>query len=292
MKKPLKTVWRWIAAACVLLCIAVPVTVHLISGNAKGTGREPGKNTDTMNRQTQEETLSNPAVSERQTQNVTLSAEEKEAWLNQEAEIRHPDVNVFENRKDELVFSLSMNDFIDAYNGLYWNDHHSRYLLPAANWRTQVFDTGVHSAHETVYYNFTADETVWPLPTISVYVPANKDYTQEVTVNFDWHSYSENMYALYEEMCLYTLKIFFPDLSDEQLTALYKEVNAVGYEHVNSSDEWYGKDSVPYALYYKGNIAVYPYFAIGSWQNLCVIPVKEDTLKEFEEKGVIIKEIQ
>ena len=98
------------------------------------------------------------------------------------------------------------------------------------------------------------------------------------------------MYTLYEEMCLYTLKIFFPDLSDERIIELYKEVNAVGYENVFSSDEWYSKDSVPYALYYRGNIAIYPYFAIGSWQNLCIIPVTEDTIKEFEQKEMRFEE--
>lgn len=251
-----------------------------LDGNVidKGTKSDPSGYYGDFEQQAKEEAL--------------LEQEEKGALLNKKAEIRQFDINVLQNRENELVFSISINDYIDGYNGFHWRDYKTRYLLPTDKWRTQILDTAIHSEHETIYYNFTEDEKVWPLPTISVYVPTNEEYIQEVTVNFDWHSYTENMYTLYEEMCLYTLKIFFPDLSDERIIELYKEVNAVGYENVFSSDKWYSKDSVPYALYYRGNIAIYPYFAIGSWQNLCIIPVTEDTIKEFEQKGVIINEIK
>lgn len=47
---------------------------------------------------------------------------------------------------------------IDSYNGYYWNDKNIRYLLPSTEWRSQLYDTAIHSNYETKYYNFTEDE--------------------------------------------------------------------------------------------------------------------------------------
>lgn len=230
--------------------------------------------------------------SEADEQNTDLEQKERETILAQKAEIKKLNINILNNREDELVFNISIDDYIDSYNGYYWNDNKARYLLPSDEWCTQIYDTSIHSNHETIYYYFTEDKDIWSLPTISVYAPTNKDYVQEITVNFDWHSYTENMYELYEQMCFYSLKAVFSELTDEQIINLYSEANSLGYENVYSSEEWYSKDSVPYALFYKDNVGVYPYFAIGSWQHLCIIPVTEETINEFEQKGVKIYEIE
>lgn len=230
--------------------------------------------------------------SEADEQNTDLEQKETETILEQKAEIKKLDINVLNNREDELVFNISIDDYIDSYNGYYWSDNKARYLLPSDEWRTQIYDTSIHSNHETIYYYFTEDEELWTLPTISVYVPIDKDYVQEITINFDWHSYTENMYELYEQMCFYSLKAVFSELTDEQIINLYSEANSLGYENVFSSEEWYSKDSVPYVLFYKDNVGVYPYFAIGSWQRLCIIPVTEYTINEFKKKGVKIYEVE
>ena len=252
-----------------------------LDGNVidKGTKNDPSGYYGDFEQQAKEEAL--------------LEQEEKEALLNKKAEIRQFDINVLQNRENELVFSISINDYIDGYNGFHWRDYKTRYLLPTDKWRTQILDTAIHSEHETIYYNFTEDEKVWPLPTISVYVPTNEDYIQEVTVNFDWHhSYTENMYTLYEEMCLYTLKIFFPDLSDDKIIQLYTTLNNLAYDNIVPHEQGYSSNSVPCALYHKDGIGLYPYFAVGECVHLCIIPVTEETINDFEKKGVIINEIK
>lgn len=215
-----------------------------------------------------------------------------ETILQQEADMKELNIEVMDNREDELVFSFSIEDFIDSYNGYYWNDKNSRYLLPSSEWRCSTYETGIHSSHETLYYNFTEDEKIWSLPTISVYVPTNADYIQEITVNFDEHSYTESMYELYEQMCFYTLKMFFPDLSNEAIIDLYTEANKLGNINVFSSENWYSSESVPCALFYKDGIGVYPYFAIGDWEYLCIVPVTQETIAQFEQEGVEIIEIK
>lgn len=227
-------------------------------------------------------------------ENTDLEQKEKETILGQKSEIKKFDISVLDNREDELVFNISIDDYIESYNGYYWKDKKSRYLLPSSNdnWRTQILDTSIHSKHETVYYNFTEDEKVWPLPTISVYVPANSDYIQEITLNFDDHSYTEAMYELYEGMCYYTLKVFFPDLSDDKIIQLYTTLNNLAYDNIVPHEQGYSSNSVPCALYHKDGIGLYPYFAVGECVHLCIIPVTEETINDFEKKGVEIYEIQ
>ena len=203
-----------------------------------------------------------------------------------------PEVEVAENRAEELVFKVSMNDYIKAYNSLYREDNGEDYLTQPEQWTCTVRDEAIHSPHETFYYYFTEDECAFSLPTISVYVPSNGDYIQEITVNFDDHSYSSEMYVLYEEMCFYTLKAIFPQLDDERIIELYKEANALGYANVFPNEQGYNSSSVPCVLYHKDGIGIYPYFAIGQWQHLCIVPVTEETIADFAAKGTEIREIK
>ena len=40
----------------------------------------------------------------------------------------------------------------------------------------------------------------------------------------DLHSYTEKMYKQYEELCYYTLKVFFPDMAKKQITGGRKQI--------------------------------------------------------------------
>lgn len=215
-------------------------------------------------------------------------------YLKQKRNIKKIPISVSYNRENELVYDFSIDDYINSFNGYYYRNNKKGYILPVSfdNWQSETLETGIHSPYETVLYNYSADRKAWSLPTISVYTPANNNRVGEITLNFDWHSYTDNLYELYNEMCYCTLKVFFPDLSDKQITKLYTKANKSGYDNVFSSDEWYGKNSVPYALFYKDGTGVYSHFAIGSYQRLCIIPVAEKTVNEFREKGTQIFEIE
>lgn len=223
------------------------------------------------------------------TQRQTLF-DESEPTIAQ-TEIDTLDIQVMENREKELVFTISIHDYIRSYNSYYNSSYCRSYLTPVSQWQCYIFDSAIHSDHETKYYYFTEDERVYSLPTITVYVPTNGDYIQEITVNFDEHSFSESGFELYKEMCYYTMKVFFPNLPDESIFDLCSEIVALGNQNVFSSDEWYDKDVVPFALFHKDGIGVYPYFAIGDWEHFCIIPVTEEVINEFEEKGAQIHEI-
>ena len=53
----------------------------------------------------------------------------------------------------------------------------------------------------------------------------------------------------------------------------------------------YASGAVPCALYYRGDIGVYPYFALGDYVRLCVIPVTPQYLDQLRAQGVGVYEI-
>lgn len=204
------------------------------------------------------------------------------------AETEAMEIEVQENRENELVFSISIDDFIDGYNSLYGR----AYLSEASEWQSYTYDSAIHSDHKTTLHTFSEDKNVWSLPTVTVYTPADSDRIQEITVNFDEHSRTEELYGLYEEMCFYTLKTVLPDLSDGEIRELYTALNELAYGNVFPNEQGYNSESVPCVLYHKDGIGLYPYFAIGEWVHLCIIPVTQETVADFENKGVQIREIR
>lgn len=106
------------------------------------------------------------------------------------------------------------------------------------------------------------------------------------------YSYTKQMYTLYEEMCFYTLRVLFPDCSSDKITELYMSLNKLAYDNVFPNEKGYNSNSTPCALYYKNGIGLYPYFAIGECVHLCIIPVTQETISDFEARGVRIYEIE
>lgn len=201
------------------------------------------------------------------------------------------DIAVTENRENELVFDISIKDYIDSFNSFYFQNAERKFLADADQWQCFTYDSAIHSPYETDCYYFREDENIYNEPTISVYVPSNADYIQEITINFDEHGYTESGFAQYKQLCYCTMKVFFPDLDDTEIQELCIQIITLGNQNVFDSDAWYSSTSVPYALFYKDGIGIYPYFAIGDWEHFCIIPVTENTIQTFEEKGVLIYEI-
>ena len=163
------------------------------------------------------------------TQRQTLTDETEPTATQVETEIKKLDIAVIENRENELVFDVSIDDFIDSYNSFWNQDHDWTYLKPSSEWQWYLYDTAIHSSYETFYVYFTEDDQIYPQSTVSVYVPSNGNYIQEITINFDEHSYSESGYEQYKQICFYTLKVFFPDLSD--LLLLRRGIGILKFRH-------------------------------------------------------------
>lgn len=206
------------------------------------------------------------------------SADEQEIVIESEkVEINTLDFNVAENRENELVFTISIEDFISSYNGFYWSDREYRYLSPSSEWVCFTYDSTAHSDYETYYYRFKEDEKIWSLPEISVYVPTDNNYIQEITLDFDDHGYTEPNYRLYEEICFYTLKVLFPDFEDGKITDLY---NAL-YDKTNDPRCFVRTgEPTPKVLYYANDIGLYPFYR-GGMAHICIIPITKQYLDKL-----------
>lgn len=233
-----------------------------------------------------------PTETQIPTQTETEAPSETRTEMPQtEGEEPFPSIEIQENREGELVFSISVDDFAERYNALCRADGETEYMTDPAQWKQYSVESAVHSDYEMTCYQFSENEKAWSLPTLTVYVPTDGDVIHQVMVNFDEHSRTESLYSLYEEMCFYTLKIFFPDLSDETITGLYTELNELAYDNVFPHEQGYDRGAVPCALYYRDGIGVYPYFAVGEWVHLCLVPMSDEEISDWESKGVQVCEI-
>lgn len=183
-----------------------------------------------------------------------------------------------------LYFANTLEDFIDCYNNYYYRDNGGIYIKPYSEWYSYVQDFGRYKGD--MHYEFTADKKIWTLPTITVYTPQNETIMKELTVDFDDHSYTDKMYKQYEEMCFYTLRVFFPDMDEKELTMLYKKLNKKAYDNIFQNEQGFHSENPPSDLYYKDGVGIYPYFAYGESVRMCIIPVTKKVIKAYEKKGV------
>lgn len=269
MKKIPASFWGSVLAGFLILCIALTIGNRAVKKNALKFVPNPSVEESSRDNQAEE--------------NLLPSA------LQQEAEIKKLDIDIIEPQADERLFSISIHDFIASYNGYYWQDRQARYLLPPDQWQYWEFETGIHSKSPTNRYQFSQNKEIWTLPTITVYTPRDSFSIQEITVNFDDHGYAPSLRNIYHDMCYYALKVFFPDFSKDKIVELYTKLNQLAYE--NFTEIQYTSESIPSVVYYKDGIGLYPYFAVGQFMHLCIIPVTQAYLEELEKQGVPVYEI-
>lgn len=193
---------------------------------------------------------------------------------------------------DEVVFSATLEEFIACFNSRFESALGPNYFLPALDWNIRDYPVGIHSQYPVRQFCFSEDETVAALPTVTIYTPMEDHRIGLLTVNFDEHSYTDVGFQRYRQLCVCVVKLFIPEFTDEAALEFCDQVISLGNQNVFESDAWYASGAVPAGLYYRGEIGVYPYFAIGDWQHFCVIPVTEQSLKDFSEKGVMLYEVE
>ena len=206
--------------------------------------------------------------------------------LNEERKENTTKIGGVVQRDNGLCFANTLEDFIDCYNNYYYKDKGEVYIQPYSEWYSYVQDFGRYKGD--MHYEFTLDKKIWTLPTITMYTPQDETIIKELTVDFDDHSYTEKMYKQYEEMCFYTLKVFFPDMDEKELTKLYKKLNKKAYANIFQNEQGFHSDNLPSDLYYRDEVGVYPYFAYGESVRMCIIPVTKKAINSYKKRGVKI----
>lgn len=244
---------------CALLLAAI------LAGLLCACGKTPQNDQGPESPPTQEETLSSPAP--------------------ETADPLALDVSVIPGRGEgELLFSFTLEEWITAFGA------HYDYLRPVEEWRCWSVEQGIHSPFESIYYEFIANETMYALPAMAAYVPAEEDHrVQELTVDFDDHAYQDEAYALYEDLCFAAIETLLPSLSEEEITAIYTDLNALSYDELRLNDRKYRSGVVPLRLYHKDGVGLYGHFALGDYVRLCIIPVTEESLQAFAQQGTELR---
>ena len=196
------------------------------------------------------------------------------------------EIQAKKGKNGRLGLSMDMEDFIDSFNEYYRQDYGEDYIQPVSEWYSYTQDFGKHLGD--THYEFTADKKILTLPTITVYTSKKEEAVQELTVNFDDHSYTDTMYQKYEELCFYTLRVFFPDFTKKRITRLYKKLNQLAYKNIFPKGKGFDSGNPPSALYYQKEIGVYSYFAYGESVRLCIVPVTYKRIKEYKKQGTVV----
>lgn len=201
------------------------------------------------------------------------------------------DMDVLENGDGQAIFSISIDDFITSYNSFYRPVHAVNYLSPSENW-VALFDVTPYFEIDSIHHRFSEDEQMESMPTVSIYTPENSDCIYEIELTFDDHGYQESLYEKFEEICFNSLQVVLPVLSKNEINLLYKELYAQTDCNFWGDYYTYTRTERPLLnmVYYYNGIGLYGYYGAGT-ANICIIPMTQKTLIQFEQEGIEIREI-
>lgn len=194
---------------------------------------------------------------------------------------------VAENEKGESVFVIPIENFIDCYNRVYLQKHETGYLNSTNSENWYCFDElSPCFGYASVRYQFSADNTVWPMPTISFYAPDN-DEIYEIRMVFDDHGYQDRFHELFRELCICMEKMMIPELSMAEAETLFETLYA------QSDDNFFGDHSafddperpLLNAVYQYKNIGMYCFYGSGNIE-ICFVPLTAHAVGFLEENGI------
>ena len=192
-----------------------------------------------------------------------------------------------ENANGESVFAIPVEELISCYNSVYRRTHETDYLNPTDSENWYCYD-GLSPCfgYASVRYKFSADKSVWPMPTISIYAP-DKDAVYEIRMTFDHHGYQDGLYALYEELCICMEKTLLPELSEADAEALFEMLYARADDNFFGNHAAFDDPERPAlnAVYPFGNIGVYSFYGSGNIE-ICFVPLTAGALEFLQENGI------
>ena len=206
-------------------------------------------------------------------------------------DITLPDISELatENEKGESVFAVSVEDFIRYFNAVYSQRHWDDYLNSTSsdNWYWYS-ELSPRFGYESTRYQFTADKTVWPMPTVSVYSADNSEI-YELRMTFDDHGYQERFYVLFRELCVCMEKLMIQELTEAEADELFEVLRSQAYTNFFGDHHAYGDLERPplYSVYRYNNIGMYCFYGAGNIE-ICFIPLTENAVEILESENVKI----
>lgn len=188
------------------------------------------------------------------------------------------------NEQGESVFDISLRDFIECYNDVYRQYYGKDYLKDLSSEAWQHWsELSPRFGYEATRYEFSADRSVWPMPTVSVYATED-DTIYEVRMTFDDHGYQDDLYALYSELCGCLLKMACPALSEAKIDETFHELYALSDENFFGDHHAYGDPERPplTKLLSFGSVGFYCFYGAGNIE-ICMIPLTAPAMETLSQ---------
>lgn len=201
-------------------------------------------------------------------------AEDVEDLKPNNSDVIELNIKIIETDSGIEAFDICTEDFINSFNSYYAKDKGSDYLEEIYKWKMFATAPMLNNTKETMMYVFSQEPEARSMPQIKIYADSPKSSIYQVSMCYDDHSYSPETYAIYEELCYYTLKTVFPDKSK-------KEINELNKRLLLELDRSYTPDQtavnkIPDIKYSENGIGVYPYNVAGDTIELRFAPLDQE----------------
>ena len=179
-------------------------------------------------------------------------------------------------------FSFTLEELIACVNGLSWRDSRTKLLPSKEDW-SLLSTPETETSLAVDLYSVSQDPSVWFLPTVSAYLPPGEDQVRKLSLDLDEHSDTENKHEDYRILCRYVLRACLPQVGEDKLEALYETLDRQAYQRRYDSPS--SDQTVPCVLYYQGEVGVFPFFALGEYERITILPVTQEDLAALAARG-------
>lgn len=266
MKKP-ETQILCISTACLMLIFLfalcwLPTLPHEESGNEK-TAAETATEMVGTSAQTPTQIKS--------TEVTDAAAPEQDTW----------EISVVNSADEKQKFQFTLEDYIEKYNLLYQREHDRTWLLPKEDWYLFDGQKSPFSGMDTARYEFDPDKNVHSDPDFWAFVAPEDANVCEVSLGMPEHDWTQWRYEVFQQQCYYTLSVFYPELTAEEVWALFDLLYADAAENVYLSQS---DKPEPVIIRFRGDVGCYGFIHSGVIR-INVIPVTAALLKNFTDGG-------
>ena len=182
------------------------------------------------------------------------------------------------------VFKAHVDDMIRCYNHQ-WG---STYIRPLSTWRSFAANRTPCAHTAATRYSFLLEEAMHSWPAIDVYCAGDDNGILEISLSLSEHDWSENYDMIFQKQTICMLSVFYPQLSDWEVAALYVKLRQEAMEN-----EYVAHSAVPVPL------EVHVLDGVGCWGynysgmiRINIIPVDQSFLSLLSSNHVKISDLR
>ncbi len=192
-----------------------------------------------------------------------------------------PKITTVQNADGKQAFLLTLEEFIERYNRHYEAEHGRTWLTPAGQWYAFTGENAPFSGARVTRFEFDPDKNVHNDPDVWAYVLQEGGNLCEISLGMPEHDWTQWRYDTFREQCYYTLSLFYPELTADEIwsliDSLYADAAANEYISLSAKPE-------PDIIRFRDGMGCYGFIYSGVIR-INMIPVDSQTLETFTNEG-------